>query len=135
VRRAFAAGLVLAVALALPAVADAKSCVRMSISPQRPMVGQLVTLRLTVWLPTWEAGKPRLVERMELAPDSVLRSRIGSLRGAPSFRVRYRRDPQRPWLWRARFHFPSGGRWTVDPPDAWYGAPPACAPKLRVRVR
>ena len=99
------------------------------------MVGQQVTLRLTVWQPMWEGSKPRLVERIELPASTVLRSRIGSLRGAPSFRVRYRRDAQRPWLWTARFHFPSGGTWTVDPPDAWSYAPPACAPRLRVRVR
>lgn len=124
-----------AAALAAPAAAEAKSCVRMAVSSQRPMVGQLVTLRLTVWLPTWESGNPQLVERIELSAGSVLRSRIGSLRGAPSFRVRYRRDPKRPWLWTARFHFPSRGVWTVDPPEAWYSAPAACAPKLRVSVR
>jgi hypothetical protein len=81
--RAAGLPLALAAALALPAAAEAKSCVRMSISSQRPSVGQPVTLRLTVWMPRWEGGRLRLVEPVEQAPDAVLRSRVGSLRGAP----------------------------------------------------
>jgi hypothetical protein len=121
-------------ALVLPAGAEAKSCVRISISDTRPTVGQLVTLRMTVWLPRWENGKAILIERMEIPPGSVFRSRIGSLRGAPSFAVRYRRDPVRPWLALAHFRFPSGGTWTVDPPRGWASAPRGCAKSLRVRV-
>jgi hypothetical protein len=122
-------------ALVLPAGAEAKSCVRISISDTRPTVGQLVTLRMTLWLPRWENGKAILIERLEIPRGSVFRSRIGSLRGAPPFVVRYRRDPTRPWLATARFRFPSGGVWTVDAPDGWAAAPPACANGLRVRVR
>ena|SRR5687768_18621044 len=134
-RRPAALALALAASLAWPALADAKSCVRMSISDSWPAVGQLVTLRLTMWLPRWEDGKPRLVERMDIPPGAVFRSRVGSLRGAPSFQVRYRRDPQRTWLAVARFRFPSGGRWTIDPPAGWASAPAGCANALRVRVR
>jgi hypothetical protein len=122
-------------ALALPAGAEAKSCVRISISDPRPAVGQLVTLRMTVWMPRWENGKPILIERLEIPRGSVFRSRVGSLRGAPSFVVRYRRDPARPWLATVRFRFPSGGVWTVDAPKGWASAPPTCANALRVRVR
>ena len=124
----------LAAALALPAAAEAKSCVRIAISDARPSVGQLVTLRMTLWMPRWEDGRPILVERMDIPRGSVFRSRVGSLRGAPSFDVRYRRDPTRPWLATVRFRFPSGGTWTIDAPNGWASAPRGCANGLRVRV-
>jgi hypothetical protein len=133
VRRALVLAAV--VALVLPAGAEAKSCVRISISDARPAVGQLVTLRMTLWMPRWENGKAILVERLEIPSGSLFRSRIGSLRGAPSFLVRYRRDPTRRWLATVRFRFPSGGVWTVDPPTGWANAPSGCANGLRVRVR
>jgi hypothetical protein len=122
-------------ALVFPTGAEAKSCVRISISDSRPAVGQLVTLRMTLWMPRWEDGKPILVERLEIPRGSLFRSRIGSLRGAPSFLVRYRRNPTRTWLATVRFRFPSRGVWTVDAPNGWASAPPGCANSLRVRVR
>jgi hypothetical protein len=124
----------LAAAFALPAAAEAKSCVRIAISDARPSVGQLVMVRMTLWMPRWENGKAVLVERMDIPRGSVFRSRVVSLRGAPSFEVRYRRDPTRPRLAMVRFRFPSAGTWTIDPPSGWAWAPRGCANGLRVRV-
>jgi hypothetical protein len=119
--------------------AYAKSCVRISVAPIRPASQRPVEIRLTTWLPSWAGGKFRLVEHLEMSPDSRLRMTISPPPRSPfrrSLQLQLRQEPERRWIWSARFAFPGAGAWTLTPDERlWANAPTGCAQPRRVLVR
>lgn len=115
-------------ALTFAPAAEAKLCVRIA-APRTALAGQVVTVRVTTLLPTWQNG--RLVGVQPVGFSGRLLQL--ELRGPAWDTLRLRRS-SRPAVWLAQIVFAHRGVWMLYV-AGWESAPRECAPEARVLVR
>ena len=121
---------VVSTALAVPAVAEAKLCVRISV-PATVAPGEAVPVSVTTLMPTsWASGRRPIGLRPFPATTSI---RLAIL-GPNAYReVTLRRSMTKPAVSSATIRLATVGMWRLSV-IGWDFAPPRCAPKRLVRV-
>jgi hypothetical protein len=118
-----------AAAFALPAVADAKLCVRIS-APATATPGESLRVSVTTLMPTWASG--RLVGLRPVAAAVGVRLVLKGPQGEHR-EVVLRRVSSHPSVLRTTIRLSSVGTWRLSV-RGWEFAPRACAPPAFVRV-
>jgi hypothetical protein len=118
------------VALGFPALADAKTCVRIG-APATAVRGQQLQVTITTLIPTsWVGGRP--VGLVPASSGGATRLVLAGPRGERR-EVTLRRLPSRPGSARGTIRLGSRGTWRLSV-LGWDYAPRACAPPKTIRV-